>query len=1066
MGFTESQKEALKIYPTNTLVSAGAGSGKTKVLTERIVNIISSGVSPLNILVLTFTKNAACEMKERVKKSLSEHKELVSMLNLVEQADISTIDSFVMNICKKYFYKLNINPNVFILDSNVFSMQKEIILTKIFDELYDSSDPSFLNYLTAFSEKDDDSVKRFFLSIIDKVSLIPDLDNFLNTAYDRYTGDNFIISIRKIFLEYLANTCKYTNRLMEKLLDITDNPKTIEDVTTQMSKVSICLSMNSYEYYQDFFLNFKISSTRKSKNYAGESDEAKQLRTKISSNNNFKTSLSFVSFETIDKLIESKLINKEYVDLYVRVLKRYFILMDSFKSEHNSYCFDDLSKKVYKLLNEDLSVRIELRNKYKYILLDEYQDTSDIQEGILSLISDDNMYMVGDIKQSIYRFRNANPNLFKSKYNGYKKIFTSEDEFVYETSDSTLGVRIDMIKNFRSRSEVLEDINTIFDPIMTLDYGDCNYKLGNRMVYGNHNYDLYPLQNNFHMDIYTFTVPDSDEVGNKIKYPYSDIEIEAFKVAKDIKDKLANNLEVIDKDLGTPRIAKFSDFCIIVDRESNYDTYRKIFEYFSIPLSVIQDVNMTSSDTTRVLTNVINLIELSNNSNQFNNTKYIHSFMSIARSYLFRFSDDYIFKIIQNKDIDNEISKLGFELNKSIDVLSNSEIFLNALKLFHFFEKIPTTTNITNKEHEAEYMYNTILSLDSLNYSFSMISEYFNSCLDKELKITYKLDHSGENGVKLMNIHKSKGLEFPICYFIGLSLKPNTQDENTPVFDIDYGFSSANTFNEDGDLVKSLNSLFIKTKIESERKSERLRLFYVALTRAREKMIFVTRDFLENNIVEKDDCQSFRDYLAYDLNSKENNLEGFIKKFDIEELNISKNYTIGLKLKNDLTYNQVPSYYTNPKLEELKKSRISKDVSKVLNIEELKYIDLGLKFHSILESLDFSNINLDNISDPFEYQVISNLLKNDIFKDISKAHTYHEIEFSFEQNNILYNGIIDLLAVYEDHVDIIDYKLSNTDSNEYIRQLNIYKEYVKTKTDLKINCYLLSILKNEVKKVE
>lgn len=1049
LDFTKSQKDALKLLSHDTLVSAGAGSGKTRVLTERIAQIIESGVSPLNILVLTFTKNAANEMKTRVKKRLKNSSPKV--LNLLEQADISTIDSFVMNIVKKYFYKLNIRADVNIIDSNVLSMQKSLILDDIFNELYEDKDPVFLNYITNFTEKNDDYIKSYFMDLINKVELDIDLCGFLSTAFDTYTSSDFKKKAQDYVISILKSDLSNTLCYLEEFARVTDIDGYKNASLTQIDLLKNVLKSDDFLEYQNFVNNLPLGRKKK-----GEEDNeyADSLKDKIKKKY-FAHAQSIVKLgSTLEEVVDTYLVSDEYISLYIKVLKEFFERLDKFKDLNNAYDFSDLSKKLYKLLLTDEEVRRELSDKYQYILLDEYQDTSDIQEGILKLISHNNMYMVGDIKQSIYRFRNANPDIFKDKYNTFKKI---DDDL-----SVTDGVRIDMIENFRSRSEVLDDINKIFRPLMTLDYGDCNYTCGHEMVFGNKTYDEYKFLNDHNMDIFTYNIPEEDAEGNKIKYPFSEAEIEAFKVARDIKTKMAAKYMVLRD--GVPQEAKYSDFCIIVDKEKNYDTYKKIFEYMGIPLSVIQDVKMTTSDTTMVLTNVLKLITLAKSS--FKDPNYTHTFMSIARSFLYSLDDSYIFNLIKNNNLDNEISRIALELNELIDVESNSSIYLKALNEFNFFKTISTTNNITNKEHEAEYIYNSILSLDSINYSLSDIVLYFEECQSQELDIKYKLDHNEEDAVKLMNIHKSKGLEFPICYFIGLSENPNLSDERVPIFDKEFGFTTLTNKDEDGENYKSLNSLFITEKTKKARKSERLRLFYVALTRAKEKMIFVTKDFTESDILVKDDITTFRDYLAYDYKFSIDTFDMFIKPFELDELGLTPNYQMIKKMGERTNYNVVPHYALNSNKEEIKKDRISKNITNVLSKEELNSIDLGLRLHEIFESLDFSNINLDEYHlSEFERNIVSKVLNNPLFRSIKEAKTYKEHEFKFILDDTLYNGIIDLLVVYNDHIDIIDYKLSDISKSEYERQLRLYKEYVKSKMDLPIRCYLLSILKNEIKEV-
>lgn len=261
LDFTKSQKDALKLLTYDTLVSAGAGSGKTRVLTERIARIIESGVSPLNILVLTFTKNAANEMKTRVKKRLKNCSP--KTLNLLEQADISTIDSFVMNTVKKYFYKLNIRADVNIIDSNVLAMQKSLILDEIFNELYEEKDPIFLEYIRSFTDKNDDYIKSYFLNLINKVDLDIDLDSFLSNAYDTYTSINFKDMAKDYVITILKSNMSNFLCYLEEFAHMTDIDTYRNACLTQIDLLKNVIKSDDYLEYQNFSLQFSLGSKKK-----------------------------------------------------------------------------------------------------------------------------------------------------------------------------------------------------------------------------------------------------------------------------------------------------------------------------------------------------------------------------------------------------------------------------------------------------------------------------------------------------------------------------------------------------------------------------------------------------------------------------------------------------------------------------------------------------------------------------------------------------------------------------------------------------------------------------------
>ena len=261
------------------------------------------------------------------------------------------------------------------------------------------------------------------------------------------------------------------------------------------------------------------------------------------------------------------------------------------------------------MLKDNKEVREELANYFSEILIDEYQDTSDIQETFISLISNNNVYMVGDIKQSIYRFRNANPYIFKNKYDNY--------------SNHLNGEKIDLNKNFRSRSEVINNINLMFNYIMNDNIGGADYKTSHQMVFGN---TAYNNNEEFNMQILTY---DHDKSFNKN-------EIEAFLIAKDIKNKINNKYQVFDKKTSSLRGATYNDFVILMDRTTDFELYKKIFEYQNIPLAIYKDETLNGEVDTTVLCNLLCLIKATRERDF--STKFKYLFTSIARSFLFRFS--------------------------------------------------------------------------------------------------------------------------------------------------------------------------------------------------------------------------------------------------------------------------------------------------------------------------------------------------------------------------------------------------------------------------------------------
>jgi len=327
---------------------------------------------------------------------------------------------------------------------------------------------------------------------------------------------------------------------------------------------------------------------------------------------------------------------KNNTTIIINILQELDKRFINYKEKNELYSFNDIAKKAIQILKEHEDIRLELKNSFNEIIIDEYQDTSDIQEEFISLIENNNVYMVGDIKQSIYRFRNANPYIFKNKYDLYK----NKDK----------GIKIDLSKNFRSRDEVINDINLLFSGIMDDDIGGANYKLEHKMVFGN---DLY-LKNitpSNHLEIYDYPNPDSK---------YTKDEIEIFMVAHDIKEKIKNHYQVMDKKTKTLRDIKYSDFVILMNKSKAFGLYKKIFEYLEIPLAIKRDADLLLNNNIDIIKNLCELIVLENKK-QYDST-YNFDFMSVGRSYLFEYSDEYLFNIITTKDYTSTLKDLCKEM--------------------------------------------------------------------------------------------------------------------------------------------------------------------------------------------------------------------------------------------------------------------------------------------------------------------------------------------------------------------------------------------------------------------
>ena len=508
-------------------------------------------------------------------------------------------------------------------------------------------------------------------------------------------------------------------------------------------------------------------------------------------------------------------------------------------------------------------------------MVDEYQDTSDIQEEFIKLISNNNVYMVGDIKQSIYRFRNANPDIFKDKYEKYQ--------------DNIGGIKIDLLNNFRSRKEVLSDINNIFDYVMDSNVGGADYKKSHRMIFGNLSYEEFKNNQNYNLEILNY---------KRDLKEYDTSEYEAFIICNDIKNRINNNEMIFDRKLGILRKIEYKDFCILIDRKSKFEIYKKIFEYNKIPLMIFYDEKITGEADLLILKNIIELIIKIHNK-EFD-TRFKYDIYSINRSYLFNKSDlEYIEEYNSNNFYNDLVYIKCKKISDKLDTLSNKSLIDEIVNEFNMYEKVVSVGDIKKFSVRIDYLRNLATSLSNLGYDIYSFSNYLQELVLNDSNIVISENVRDTDSVKLMNIHKSKGLEYPVCYFAGFSSTFNRDELKESInFDNKYGFIIPSY--KDG-LINTITYKLYCNKYVKEDISERIRLLYVALTRAKEKMIIVG-DFNNDREISLDKAKSeyksfndiivsIKDYLLNNIVNIDN--IGLTKKYkvnkSIDKLNSNSN---------------------------------------------------------------------------------------------------------------------------------------------------------------------------------
>lgn len=1031
--WTKEQEEAIYTSGKNIIVSAGAGSGKTAVLSERVLHKIEEGIHVNELLILTFTRAAADEMKDRIRKKISGKEELKKELTLLNSSYITTFDSFALSVVKKYHYLLNITDNINITDESIVKIQNKKILDEIFERSYKNI--RFQELIKKYCIKTDKVLKENILSIALKIDGFIDPFGFIDNVYNNFFNENNVDNLLKTY-ESIINDLKKTIELEIENMSLYFDSDYIEKVNDAVYNI---LNADIDELH--LYSTVKLPTVPR-----GSSEEAKA--SKDSLKKACDKLLSYGNYGTINDIKNDIYSTKDTVLTILDIIKEFLLEIEKYKKENDIYTFNDISKLSIKILKENENIREELKSSFKEIMIDEYQDTNDVQETFIGMISNNNVYMVGDIKQSIYRFRGSNPEIFKEKYNNYSKDIG--------------GYKIDLIKNFRSRSEVLDNINKIFCLIMDYNLGSAEYSVSHQMVYGNTAYDTEKV-NGFN---YNFRVL---EYLNKQKESgFSDIEVEIFTIAKDIKNKLDNNFQVFDKEDGKLRNATYNDFVIILDRSKYFDDFKKIFEYFDIPLTILKDGKLNSTTDILLIKNLVDFIIKIKEDVYDIDFKY--DFISIARSFLYEYSDEYIFDIVTNNKIKettiyNDLSTLSDKLNS----YTSSLLFNDILDVTNFYNKLNKVGDYEEVNVRLKTINSLSSSLSSLGLSIMDFKDYLTDIIENDEDIKYATYTKEGNSVKILTIHKSKGLEYPICYFADLDHEFNTSElKDKFIVDKKYGLIVPSNLEEiDNSLLKEM----YKYDFNREEVSEKIRLFYVALTRAREQMIIVlpdreTRTLEKNNdgVIEEIRRLSFNKLSSFIYGIK-NYLYSYFEQIDIEKLGLTKNYLYPKKIVQE-TLNNIKDNINveeiNIENEVVEEKHFSKETNKIITKEENDLMKFGTKVHEIFELLDFRNIDLSLVDNKFIRNKVEKFLSNDLLKNISNANIYKEYEFIYNKDNNEYHGIIDLMLEYDNHIDIIDYKLKSITDENYIKQLNGYKEYIEKISNKNVSTYLYSILDEKV----
>lgn len=1024
---TKYQQQAVDFTYGNCLVSAGAGSGKTAVLTQRIYKLVKENICSLDkMLVLTFTNKAAFEMKQRVRNAIAKDDDLKHLLPQVEQAAITTFDGFALSLVKSYHYELGIDEDVNIVDDALMSVQRRRLLDQILEAHYEKAskgeDPEFLALVKAYCIKDDRYIIKSILNAYSLAALKADKREFLEHYMDNHFTGGFFQNVMGGYVSYIRYLL---GQMVEGFNQYSDATQASLDAAFVQDAFAGC---STYEDYARAFAladKFPRIRNKKAEEKTPEDEEDRKLREELKKRY-WSKAKSCCKYKTKQACIDTYLAVKPFVKAICGLAVELIDAESEFMRAHSCYRFEDVAY-LARTLARKPEIREKLCKTYSFIMVDEYQDTSDLQEDLINLISTGNTFCVGDIKQSIYRFRNANPALFTSKLNTY--------------DGKENGTVITLPDNFRSREQVIDDINAIFGDIMSIPVGGANYKAGHALAFGNHvSYDSTKGQEEYGVSVYRYQ---RDE-----KYDAS--EQEARLIAADILKKIKAGYR-----LKGGSKADFGDFAILTSSKTFYDVYLRVFNEAGIPLAVSSDIELKEEDIYFILRNIFDFLLCLTHHEDNVHTK--HLFASISRSFVIGMPDEEIFhRIKENTYLETPWVRSLTERVGELSSLPLPSLFDEVLRIFDIVAKLPSAKNVLSNFERIETLYEASKTGSSFGWDLFDFVEYFKDLTNFDISLGQEIPPSDSKAVKLMSIHASKGLQFSIVYLPQLyaKFKVSIPGESALFsYDLDYGLLLPNV-DEQGE-GETVVSILHAAHDQQANVSERMRLFYVALTRAEENAILIQSKGkldedgnpivpVRDTIASSKDFSDFMLFVKSPLKEKEIAVEPFVQ---IVSAKPQQERTLSFQLiQNHAKAVPLPK-------------RPSKEIKGKIDEGALVF---GTHLHRLLELADLKTRDVSWIKDAKERALLERVLSLPLLSDSANARIYKEYQFEDEQGQ---TGIIDLLLVYPDRAVIVDYKTSSIDDFSYDKQVKAYASYV-TKTFMKpVKTYLLSILKAEVREI-
>ena len=872
MKWTKEQERAITLRSKNILVAAAAGSGKTAVLVERIKRLIlEDGCGIDNMLIVTFTNAAAAEMKEKIEKAIrkeiAENPEaaprLKRQLDLMPLANISTFHAFALEVIRRYFYIINIDPNFKICDNIQQELLKEQALDELLRRYYDEAAPEFFAFLNRYSgDRNDSRLRNTLRKTFEVIQSLPEPYQWLAAAVSDLGLDFDEFSQGKI-IDFIMQDAR------ERLAEATDELQRAAELARREAHEGVCelyaayLNLahgllaaaedRSFEQLRTMLEQAKMPSLlkkyfRPDESHTQESlDELKELlehareplKDAVSS---LRKDYFYDSLENIHAEMRATHADGRF---FLKLMEDYRDIFSELKAAKGVLDFSDIEHYAFEIL-KDGEASEYYRQRFAYIFIDEYQDSNILQEALIGQIKrDNNLFMVGDVKQSIYKFRLAEPEIFQGKYRAY----ALEEEQAERDGTESLSEKIDLNKNFRSKKSVIDFINEVFCKIMPGYDENAALYLG----------DSFGEQCNFAPRLFlsevswTADVEIDDELKNMIK-----VEKEALSAVKIIKDSLGSM--IFDSKLGTERPLKKRDIVILMRGIKSYgDIFYRVLSDNNLPAFV--DDNDGYFDTMEI--NIfMSLLALLDNEEQD------IPLLTVMRSEIFGFTISEMAEIriasyggegesrrkagsyheaVLEYSRDGGIAELRDKCAASMDKLTEWRRLAQILPLEELVWQLMLDTGFyvamgampAGSQRQANLR---ALADKALGYrkaqggSLYGFMQYIEAV--KQHKLTMgqvKMAAEGEDTIRIMTIHKSKGLEFPMVLLAGFCRRLNYTRTGKDIAvhkDLGIGFPLVNY--EESWMKTGIIQNAIRAKLHREEADEEKRILYVAMTRAKD----------------------------------------------------------------------------------------------------------------------------------------------------------------------------------------------------------------------------------------